>query len=168
MSIGYVRDVMSRNRFQEIASVVSLRTDLKERYLAKFKRDPMKKVGWLVTELNEQFKNNWNIHDRASIDEAMIPYTGRLHFKQYMKDKPTKWGIKVFVLADSVVPYVVQFKIYTGKGGEYGTGLSSGVVLDLISKIRTKNVKLYMDNYYTSTELFRALLDKKVYACGTF
>ncbi|KAI3647488.1 hypothetical protein MP228_007709 [Amoeboaphelidium protococcarum] len=29
MSIGYVRDVMSRNRFQEIASVVSLRTDLK-------------------------------------------------------------------------------------------------------------------------------------------
>ncbi|KAI3652734.1 hypothetical protein MP228_002159 [Amoeboaphelidium protococcarum] len=168
MSIGYVRDVMSRNRFQEIASVVSLRTDLKERYLAKFKRDPMQKVGWLVTELNEQFKNNWNIHDRASIDEAMIPYTGRLHFKQYMKDKPTKWGIKVFVLADSVVPYVVQFKIYTGKGGEYGTGLSSGVVLDLISKIRTKNVKLYMDNYYTSTELFRALLDKKVYACGTF
>ena len=31
----------------------------------------------------------------------MIPYKGRLKFKQYMKDKPTKWGIKAFVLSDA-------------------------------------------------------------------
>ena len=30
-------------------------------------------------------------------DEAMIPFKGRLSFKQYMKDKPVKHGIKVFV-----------------------------------------------------------------------
>ncbi|NKC02320.1 MAG: hypothetical protein GKR90_27990 [Pseudomonadales bacterium] len=24
-----------------------------------------------------------------------MPFKGRLRFKQYMKDKPTKWGIKV-------------------------------------------------------------------------
>ena len=35
------------------------------------------------------------------MDEAMIPFKGRLSIKQYMKDKPTKWGIKVFVLADA-------------------------------------------------------------------
>ena len=28
-------------------------------------------------------------------------YKGRLRFKQYMKDKPTKWGIKAFVLSDA-------------------------------------------------------------------
>ena len=33
-------------------------------------------------------------------DEAMIPFKGRLSFKQYMNDKPVKHGIKVFVLAD--------------------------------------------------------------------
>ena len=32
----------------------------------------------------------------------MIPFKGRLSFKQYMKDKPVKHGIKVFVLAMAV------------------------------------------------------------------
>ncbi len=44
-----------------------------------------------------------NIVLTVTIDEAMIPFKGRLRFKQYMKDKPTKWGIKVFVLADAPV-----------------------------------------------------------------
>ena len=25
----------------------------------------------------------------------MIPFKGKLRFKQYMKDKPAKWGVKV-------------------------------------------------------------------------
>ena len=33
-----------------------------------------------------------------------------------MKDKPTKWGIKVFVLADSQTGYVKRLQVYTGKG----------------------------------------------------
>ena len=41
------------------------------------------------------------MHQQCSVDEAMIPFKGRLAFNQYMKDKPTKWGIKVFVLADA-------------------------------------------------------------------
>ena len=32
---------------------------------------------------------------RNYIDEAMIPYKGHRGFKQYMKDKPTKWGMKL-------------------------------------------------------------------------
>ena len=32
-------------------------------------------------------------HEELSIDEAMIPFKGRLRIKQYMKDKPTKWGL---------------------------------------------------------------------------
>ena len=49
------------------------------------------------------------------MDEAMIPFKGRVGFKQYMKDKPTKWGIKVFVLADAMDGYVKAFQVYTGK-----------------------------------------------------
>ena len=33
---------------------------------------------------------------RNLLDEAMIPFKGRLSIKLYMKDKPTKWGIKRF------------------------------------------------------------------------
>ena len=31
-----------------------------------------------------------------------------------MKDKPTKWGIKVFVLADARNGYTTHLQIYTG------------------------------------------------------
>ena len=32
-----------------------------------------------------------------------------------MKDKPTKWGIKLWVLADSSNGYTVDFNIYIGR-----------------------------------------------------
>ena len=32
-----------------------------------------------------------------------------------MKDKPTKWDIKVFVISDAMNNYVHQFQIDTGK-----------------------------------------------------
>ncbi len=33
-----------------------------------------------------------------------------------MKDKPTKWGIKVFVLSDAPTGYVKRMQVYTGQG----------------------------------------------------
>ncbi len=61
------------------------------------------------------------IHKECTVDEAMIPFKGRLGMKQYMKDKPTKWGIKVFVLADAHNGYVKNIQVYTGKNVEnYG------------------------------------------------
>ena len=50
-----------------------------------------------------------------SIDEAMIKFNGRLFFKQYMKSKPTPWGIKVLCSADPTSGYLLDFNIYTGK-----------------------------------------------------
>ena len=41
----------------------------------------------------------------------MIPFKVRLGIKQYMKDKPTKWGIKVFALAYAKTGY--NESIYT-------------------------------------------------------
>ena len=76
------------------------------------------------------------MHQQCSIDEAMIPYKGRLGFKQYIKNKPTKWGIKVFVLADVTVCYVKRLQIYSGKEADNSqnqVGLCTKVVLDLLS-----------------------------------
>ena len=40
------------------------------------------------------------------VDEAMIPFKGTFSIKQYMKDKPSRWGIKVFMLCGKVVMYI--------------------------------------------------------------
>ena len=65
--------------------------------------------------ITTQFERKYNFHQECLIDEAMIKFRDRLSFKQYMKDKPTKWGIKVFVLADAKNGYVKRLQIYTGK-----------------------------------------------------
>ena len=44
----------------------------------------------------------------------MIGFKGRLGFVQYMPKKPTKWGLKAFVLADGVTGYALNWKLYTG------------------------------------------------------
>ena len=92
------------------------------------------------------------MHQSCAIDEAMIPFKGRLIFKQYMKDKPTKWGITVFVLADSPTGYVKRLQVYTGKGlDNSGTDveLCTRVVLYLLEGLDS-GLHMYTDNCYTS------------------
>ena len=43
----------------------------------------------------------FNIGPEVTINKATVPYKGRIGFKQYMRDKPTKWEIKVWTLSDA-------------------------------------------------------------------
>ena len=45
----------------------------------------------------------------------MIPFKGHLGVKQYMKDKPVKFGIKMWVAADADSAYFVNSEAYVGK-----------------------------------------------------
>ena len=44
-----------------------------------------------------------------------VKFNGRLEYKQYMKSKPTSWGIKVWCSACPTSGYLLDFSIYTGK-----------------------------------------------------
>ena len=47
-----------------------------------------------------------------SIDEGMIAYKARLSFRQLMPAKPTKYGIKVWMAADTKKGYVSNSAVY--------------------------------------------------------
>ena len=85
--------------------------------------------------------------------------------RQYMPNKPIKWGFKLWVLAtsDSSSPggagYVVDFDVYVGSQGVPEEGLTQRVVLELLEPPASSNLPLpvlglgyhlYVDNYYTS------------------
>ena len=66
--------------------------------------------------------------------------------------------------------YISRLQIYTGKDreneeGEFGQGMR--VVNDLIQPYENKGYHLYLDNFYTSPDLFKSLYEREVYACGT-
>ena len=45
----------------------------------------------------------------------MIGFKRRLYFIHYIPKKPTKWGMKAYVLVDSSSGYTHTWRLYTGK-----------------------------------------------------
>lgn len=51
----------------------------------------------------------------VSLDESTVGFKRRIHFKCYNKNKPVKWGLKIFVLSDSRCGYVWSLLPYFGQ-----------------------------------------------------
>ena len=76
--------------------------------------DPLYKLRPFVTPLITHFQSSYTLYRRVSVDESMIGFKGRLGFIQYMPKKPTKWGMKAFVLSDALTGYKYNWHLYTG------------------------------------------------------
>ena len=110
-----IRRIMSRDRFQLFLKFLHLSDNLQmiPRGCPGF--DRLYKIRPLVNHLVTRFKSSYVPGREISIDESMISYKGRLSFLQYMPKKPTKWGVKAWVLADSASGYIWNWDLYTGK-----------------------------------------------------
>ena len=148
--------IMSNNRFEQIFRFLYLCDNAQQIPFGQPGHGKLFKVRQFLDIISQAFDREYNMHQQCSVDEAMIPFKGRLAFKQYMKDKPTKWGIKVFVLADATNGYIKPFQVYTGKTVESrnDVGLCTKVVLDLLADYKHFGLHVYMDNYYSSPDLF--------------
>ena len=131
--------------------------------------DKLYKLRRLITMLTTKFKTTLNLSRELAIDESIIGFKGRLSFLQYMPKKPTKWGMKAWVLSDSHTGYVWNWRLYTGKeeSKELTTPLAEHVVLDLLVGLENRGHHVYFDNYYTSIPLSMKLSDLGFGSCGT-
>ena len=93
----------------------------------------------------------------------------RFSFKQYIRNKPTKWGFKLWCLCNSSKGFTVKFSVYRGKSGEISSkeGLSYDVVLYLMKDYLEQGRVLYFDNFYTSPTLAVDLFDQKTHVTCT-
>ena len=101
----------------------------------------------------------------------MVLYDGRHGCKQYIQNKPVKFGHKLWVAA-TPLGYGIQLYPYAGKDGNYNKniGLHSSVVMTLMSKLPTVPDSHYhavMDNFFTSPSLLRVLKESGIAATGT-
>ena len=95
-------------------------------------------------------------------------FTGRLHFKQYIKNKPTPWGIKVWCAADSASGYLLDFSVYCGKSEtSSGKGLGYDVIMGLGQRFLDRYHHFFYDNFFASVHLVHDLLQRGTYSCAT-
>jgi len=103
----------------------------------------------------------------CTVDECLHGFRGRCSFKQYTPNKPSKYGIKVYVLADSKTLYLVSSKIYTGAGTHApGLPVPTQAVLDLVPSVSGTSRNMTTDSYYTSDPLAMQLKSRKLTLIG--
>ncbi|KAI0243174.1 PiggyBac transposable element-derived protein 4, partial [Lamellibrachia satsuma] len=131
--------------------------------------DKLYKVRDFINLINNNFGAKYTMGCQISIDESLIPFKGRLSFRQFIPSKRARFGIKCWVLADALNSFVSRFCVYTGRDANAvpAVPLSTRVVRELLRDHENLHHHLYVDNFYTSTDLFKWLLENGVYACGT-
>jgi hypothetical protein len=102
-----------------------------------------------------------------SIDASMIPWQGRLLFRQYIPGKAHKYGIKMYKLA-ATNGYPWNYVIYTGEQESMaGVGHAQAVVMNLLDGLDGCYRTVVADNYFTSISLAKCLLEHDTYLIGT-
>lgn len=173
-SAAFPRTVMSRDRYRTISWNVHM-SDPDEDRENDMRRgtphyDRLFRVKPLMDKIREACKTCYHPKRNLAVDERMVATKAKTGMTQYMKRKPTKWGFKLFVMADSSNGYTVDFTVYTGKDSSYtGQGISYDTVMSLMDpSFLGSGYHVYMDNFYTSPKLFRDLHARKFGACGTY
>ena len=104
----------------------------------------------VINHLNEACQNEMSDAKRQSIDEHMTKFKGRMSCKQYMKNKPIKWGFKWWCRCCSKTGYLYEFDLYLGKKEKAELRLGETVVLNLS---KNTHCMLYFDNFFKSPTL---------------
>ena len=106
--------ILKRDRFSLLMRFLHLNDSSK--YIPKGEPgyDALYKLRPFADPLIANFRAAYTLGREVSVDEGMIGFKGRLWFVQYMPKKPTKWGMKAFVLADSATGYTSNWRLYTG------------------------------------------------------
>ncbi|POM71656.1 Hypothetical protein PHPALM_11740 [Phytophthora palmivora] len=115
-------------------------------------------------------------------DESMLPSRSSfIRMRVFMKDKPHKWGTKLFMLCCSTTAYCIRFEVCCGKQEQpnasgslpdYGSG-PAAVIRNLrevfgASGSGTSAMRIIVtDRFYTSVPLALQMLSMGFYSIGT-
>ncbi|RXG58792.1 PiggyBac transposable element-derived protein 4 [Armadillidium vulgare] len=117
--------------------------------------------------LDEAIGKKYYPSQNLSLDESLLLWKGRLIFRQYIKSKRSRFGIKIFKLVDSN-GVTVKTNVYTGKmEEENGFSKTETIVVNMMKDFLEKYHHLYTDNFYTTPKLYRYLKEHKTSATGT-
>ena len=106
--------IMKRDRFSLLLRFLHLNDSSQYKKKGEPGHDPLFKLRPFIEPLFTNFQSCYTLSKEVCIDESMIAFKGRLSFLQYMPKKPTKWGLKAYVLADSKTGYLYNWYLYTG------------------------------------------------------
>lgn len=167
--VEFLRSTMSLRRLRFLLS--SIRFDDANTRQERRQLDKLAPLREIFELFNENCLNNYTLGENVTIDEMLEPFRGRCPFRQYMKSKPAKYGIKVYALTDAKTYYASKMEVYCGKQQQGPFNISNkakDVVLRLTQPIYQSGRNVTVDNYFCSIPLCDELAsDYKLSLVGT-
>ena len=166
--------LMSRNRFLVLNKFLHFQDNQDPTYNPLDpNRDRLFKIRDIMDMLKERFKSVYYPPENITVDESLVLFKGRLHFKQYIRTKRSRFGIKFYELSTSD-GILLDFILYQGNiepslvqpPGENWLQ-TERIPLTLIDPFLDKGHTLTIDNFYTTPRLAKYLLDRKTKTVGT-
>ena len=103
---------MSRNRFEQISWCLHFNNN----ELLQQSTNRLFKIQSLLDFFLERFQTIHKPSQQLSLDEAMIPWRGRLCIRTYNPRKLIKYGLLVRMVAESTSGCILNLETYAGEG----------------------------------------------------
>jgi hypothetical protein len=165
ISINMITSAMTRDRMALLRN--NLHVVDTDTVPVKDTGNPLWKVQPVLDAVKKGCEKILRVPDRYSVDEQMIPFTGKCHFRQLVKNKPRPVGLKNFVVTTSE-GLMVDFEIYYGNNPAlcHPLGLGPAVVLRLIQSV-PRGSCIFFDRYFTTVPLLDTLIRLGYHGTGT-
>lgn len=157
-----IKKAMKRDRFLSILKFLHFADNTTVRT-----EDRLYKIRNIIETIVDSFKSSIRPGKNIVIDESMVPWRGRLRFRQYIPGKRHKYGVKLYKLC---LPdgYTYNIEIYAGKNNTIiEKSHFHDVVMRLLNGLLFEGRILFTDGYYTSVPLGEELLQNNTFICGT-
>ena len=117
---------------------------------------------------NNTMKRIYCPNENFSLDESMVLWRRRTIFRQYIKRKKHKCGVKFYELCESDWLILRSF-IYSGLPypDTHDLGQTGAIVLKLIEDFLGRGYSVFANIFYNSVKLAKHLSKQKAYICGT-
>lgn len=168
-----IQHTMPRNRFDKIRRYLHFNDNDTVPPKSSPKHDLLYKIRPVIDHFNDKF-TSFPLPQHLCVDEQMCSTKMKAMLRQYLANKPHKWGFKLFVLSDSF-GYSYRFEVYCGAGdnvvlpGTPDLGAAANVVVRLSKNLPDfKNHILYFDNFYTSLPLLTYLRSRGMYYTNVY
>lgn len=133
----FVRELMPRDRWRSIRRCFSVQDTTKLSEETKKKRNKKnpywREQPWL-DDVAKNFGKYYKSGQVIVVDEMGIAYKGHFTALCYNPNKPHKYHLKVFVLADAKSKYLMDFKMYKGKESENEVGGEGSYRYEIINQ----------------------------------
>lgn len=171
LEIPVVKRIMSGRKFQRIMRYLHVLSIVNQPHMNSPEYSPLYKVQELMDQLIGRFKQLFVPGQALSLDESLIRAFGRIKFKVRIMSKSARYGIKLYVVTDAVTAYILDVIVYIGSdtydANDTETKKTVQVVKTLLSSFEGSHRTVYVDRFYTSVDLVKALDKMNLYVTGT-